>query len=301
MDRLVEVARGQGATLRVNAYQCVKTDRFKLSYAQFWEGYRRLFAAAAVVSCSEPVVRAAMGLEEVRSPCGQSSVRVDPRGHLMPCVYWPVDGATPTIADLPILGSGVLETDQFRQARTVPIEARDCRCQGGCASRRALGHQLSAHDEYCPWARGESVQLEWRAAPAVELMRAGNVCTTDRVAVRYSQGEARAACITGLLDIIPLMSSSLSPVPSSSSPRGVTLHVRLWAETSGDLVRLWVVDNGLGIATGTAEAGLPSLLRAPDPRARRNERIPCLRPGSSSSARSATSSSPGTLPGSTSA
>jgi MoaA/NifB/PqqE/SkfB family radical SAM enzyme len=179
MDRLVALARRNGVNLRVNAYQAVKTDAFRLSYDQFWEGYRRLFAAGAVVSCTEPVVRAALGLGDVHSPCGQRSIRFNPRGMIIPCVYWPIDPAeAPRIADLTRLGPDVFETPAFRAARAEPTAAADCPCRGGCASRRALGGQLDAHDEYCPWVRGEDPRLDWHAAPAKDLMRSGNVCTT---------------------------------------------------------------------------------------------------------------------------
>jgi MoaA/NifB/PqqE/SkfB family radical SAM enzyme len=177
MEALARLAQRQGVNLRVNAYQSVKTDRFKLSYAQFWEGYRRLFGAARVVSCAEPVVRAALGLD-AHSPCGHTSIRFNPRGQIIPCVYWPATDAMPTIADLPRLGVQVLAGDDFQRARQTPHTAAACRCQGGCATRRALNGQLDAHDDYCPWARGEDVRLDWQPAPAVDLMRARNVCTT---------------------------------------------------------------------------------------------------------------------------
>jgi MoaA/NifB/PqqE/SkfB family radical SAM enzyme len=178
MDTLAKLARRNNVHLRVNAYQSVKTDRYKLSYEQFWEGYRRLFSAARVISCTEPVVRAAMGLDDARSPCGHTSIRFNPRGQVIPCVYWPSDGAAPTIADLPRLGAAVLNSDDFQRARFVPEVAADCRCRGGCATRRALNGRLDAHDDYCPWARGQDIRLGWQPAPSVDLMRARNVCTT---------------------------------------------------------------------------------------------------------------------------
>jgi MoaA/NifB/PqqE/SkfB family radical SAM enzyme len=179
MDALVELARRDGANLRVNAYQPVKNDAFCLSYSEFWEGYRRLFAEGLVVSCSEPVVRAAMGLDGARSPCGQNSIRFNPRGQVIPCVYWPVDSQSmPSIDDLPGLGTAVLDSSAFREARALPLSAASCPCQGGCASRRALSGRLDAHDEYCPWVRGETIRLDWHPAPAKDLMRSGNVCTT---------------------------------------------------------------------------------------------------------------------------
>jgi len=179
MDRLVALARRNGVNLRVNAYQAVKTDAYRLSYEQFWEGYRRLFAAGLVVSCTEPVVRAALGLGEARSPCGHRSIRFNPRGMIIPCVYWPTDPvAAPRIADLGRLGASVLDTPEFWAARYEPPSAAGCPCQGGCASRRALNRRLDAHDDYCPWVRGDDPSLSWQPAPAKDLMRSGNVCTT---------------------------------------------------------------------------------------------------------------------------
>jgi MoaA/NifB/PqqE/SkfB family radical SAM enzyme len=179
MDKLVRLARRNGVNLRVNAYQAVKTDAYRLTYEEFWEGYRRLFAEGLVVSCSEPVVQAVMGMGDVQSPCGRRSIRFNPRGQVIPCVYWPVDPLlTPRIEDLTQMGDGVLESDAFRAARFDPPNAAACPCQGGCASRRALNRNLDAHDDYCPWMRGETIQLDWRPAPAKDLIRSGNVCTT---------------------------------------------------------------------------------------------------------------------------
>lgn len=179
MDKMVALARQDGVNLRVNAYQSVKTDTYRLSYGQFWEGYRRLFAEGLVIACSEPVVRAVMGLEDVQSPCGRRSIRFNPRGQVIPCVYWPTNlGPLPDIRELYRLGSKIVEDGWFQAARDVPASASNCPCQGGCASRRALNHKLDGHDDYCPWSRGEEIQLPWQPAPAKDLMRAGNVCTT---------------------------------------------------------------------------------------------------------------------------
>jgi len=179
MDRMVELARQNQVNLRVNAYQSVKTDEYRLSYVEFWEGYRRLFSTGKLVSCSEPVVRSVLGLENVQSPCGHRSIRINPIGQILPCVYWPTDASrTPTIEDLSLLGEEILGDGSFRSAREVPPAAVDCLCQGGCASRRALNHNLNAHDDYCPMVQGETLTLKWEPAPAKDLMRSGNVCTT---------------------------------------------------------------------------------------------------------------------------
>lgn len=179
MGRLVGLARQNGANLRVNVYQAVKTDVYRLTYQEFWEGYRHLFAEGLIVSCSEPVVRAVLGLGEVQSPCGRNSIRFNPRGQIIPCVYWPVVVAsTPSVPDLARVGDKVLTSDSFLVARQTPRSAANCPCQGGCASRRALNGNLDDHDAYCPWVRGDEIALDWRLAPAKDLMRSSNVCTT---------------------------------------------------------------------------------------------------------------------------
>jgi len=179
MDQLVALARKDGVNLRVNAYQSVKTNTYGLQFSDFWEGYRRLFSEGLVVSCSEPVVRAAMGFDDVQSPCGRQSIRFNPQGQVIPCVYWPGEfGPLPTLDDLYKNGDQVIEDASFQAARQVPNSASDCPCQGGCASRRAINNELDAHDDFCPWVRGEEIKLSWEPAPTKNLMRAGNVCTT---------------------------------------------------------------------------------------------------------------------------
>jgi MoaA/NifB/PqqE/SkfB family radical SAM enzyme len=179
MDQMVVLARSNGVNLRVNAYQAVKTDEFRLDYEDFWEGYQRLFSNGLVISCSEPVVRAALGLDEVHSPCGSGSIRFNPRGQVIPCVYWPTKGnSLPMLEDLYTMGIRVLDSPSFQMARAVPYNASDCPCQGGCASRRAINDQLDAHDDYCPWVRGDEIKLAWQAAPEKDLIRSRNVCTT---------------------------------------------------------------------------------------------------------------------------
>jgi MoaA/NifB/PqqE/SkfB family radical SAM enzyme len=176
MAAMARLARAQGVNLRVNVYQPVQNGRYTMSYEQFWDGFQGLFSASTLLSCTEPVVRAVLGMDAVRSPCGYESVRVTPQRQVAPCVYWP--NTALTIEDLARLGSAVLETAEFEQARRVPSVAADCPCQGGCASRRALLGTLDAHDLYCPWIRGDRIALDVSPAPEKELVRARNYCTT---------------------------------------------------------------------------------------------------------------------------
>jgi MoaA/NifB/PqqE/SkfB family radical SAM enzyme len=45
MDALGAHVRDLDINLRLNVYQAVKTDTYKLTFDEFWEGYKRLFSA----------------------------------------------------------------------------------------------------------------------------------------------------------------------------------------------------------------------------------------------------------------
>jgi radical SAM protein with 4Fe4S-binding SPASM domain len=179
-DRMAELARvaaARGAHLRVNIYQPSKTERFSLSYEQFWDGFRRLLGSTRLVATSEPVLAAVLGLPGFTGPrCGRTTVRVAPDGRVLPCTYWPESGLT--IADLRARGEAIIETPEFREARTIPAACNACPCLGGCAGRRALLGNLSASDPYCPFARRDRVVLDWAPASTEDLPKVGSACTT---------------------------------------------------------------------------------------------------------------------------
>ncbi|MFX1521629.1 MAG: radical SAM protein [Promethearchaeota archaeon] len=181
MDKMVILARSHDVNLRVNVYQSVNNDLYHLNYEQFWEGFRLLLGTGKLISCSEPVVRAVLNLGEVYSPCGHKSIRINPQGQVIPCVYWgglKEPEPVPKIADLSRLREKIFDTNYFRLARWIPTVAANCPCRGGCASRRALHGDLDAHDEYCPWCRNDQIKLEWHPAPSRDLVRINNNCTT---------------------------------------------------------------------------------------------------------------------------
>jgi len=179
-DRMAELARvaaACGAALRVNIYQPSKTDRFALSYEQFWDGFRRLLGSARLVATTEPVLAAVLGLPGFTGPgCGRTTVRVAPDGRVLPCTYWPESRLT--VADLRARGEAIVETPEFHQAREVPAACVGCPCLGGCAGRRALLGRLSESDPYCPFARRERVVLDWESASGADLPKVGSACTT---------------------------------------------------------------------------------------------------------------------------
>jgi radical SAM protein with 4Fe4S-binding SPASM domain len=179
-DRLGELARVAalfGANLRVNVYQPSKTDRFTLTYQQFWGGLRRLAATTRLVATSEPVLAGVLGLPEFAGPgCGRSTVRIAPDGRVLPCTYWPTSRLT--VSDLVRLGEAIVDTPEFSEARRLPAACTGCPCRGGCAGRRALVGLADAADPYCPFARGDRLALDWERAQSQDLPKIGSACTT---------------------------------------------------------------------------------------------------------------------------
>ena len=184
LAEVARVARRYQAPLRVNVYQAVRSDLYALSYEEYWQGFRALFAGTDVIAIGEPLVRAMAGLPPRTGGCGVSTVRVTPRATTQPCVYWP--GAGEPLSLLVSLRSGLVETSPFVEARTVPEACRSCvyleSCYGGCAGRRRIQNALHQPDFYCPVVRGQVQKLEIRMAAARELPKGESACTTIVIA-----------------------------------------------------------------------------------------------------------------------
>ena len=185
--RLADVARVAKqfeAPLRVNVYQSVRTDAFALSYEEYWEGFRRLFAETDVIMIGEPLVRALAGLSPLAGGCGVGTVRVTPRATTQACVYWPGAGEPlPTLLDA---GEEIVHTPRFVAARMLPSACEPCEfretCHGGCAGRRKLQGALDEPEMYCPIVRDERPRLDIRMAAARDLPKIGSACTTVVIA-----------------------------------------------------------------------------------------------------------------------
>ncbi|HSF30257.1 MAG TPA: radical SAM protein [Candidatus Tectomicrobia bacterium] len=63
LPALARVAATFGANLRVNVYQPSKTDRFSVSYEQFWQGFTTLLESTRLVATTEPVLAGVLGIE----------------------------------------------------------------------------------------------------------------------------------------------------------------------------------------------------------------------------------------------
>lgn len=185
--RLADVARVAkpfGAPLRVNVYQSVRSDLYALSYEEYWEGFRHLFAETDVIAIGEPLVRAMAGLPPLQGGCGVSTVRVTPRATTQPCVYWP--GLGEPLSDLISAGIDIVNSTPFEQARALPQTCGECEfrdsCHGGCSGRRRLQGKLTEPDFYCPIIRGERQKLDIRMAANRDLPKLSSSCTTVVIA-----------------------------------------------------------------------------------------------------------------------
>jgi radical SAM protein with 4Fe4S-binding SPASM domain len=181
---VAKVAKQFEAPLRVNVYQSVRTDAFALSYEEYWEGFRRLFAETDVIMIGEPLVRALAGLSPLAGGCGVGTVRVTPRATTQACVYWP--GVGEPLSKLLDVGEEIVHTPHFVAARILPSACEPCEfretCHGGCAGRRKLQGALDEPDMYCPIVRDERPRLDIRMAAARDLPKIGSACTTVVIA-----------------------------------------------------------------------------------------------------------------------
>ncbi len=193
--RLPEVARLAhlcGANFRVNVYQPVKSDAFSMTYEEFWEGWRRLIDTAGLVSTTEPILSAMLGLNSLAGcACGRRTIRVTPKRRVIPCVYWQGNGLP--LERLWELGEAVFQSDDFCAARLLPAACRGCAfetsCAGGCVGRRLLAGDITAPDLFCPIIRQDTLRLTARMARGKPLLKSGSACTT----ILSTDGQGRAA------------------------------------------------------------------------------------------------------------
>ncbi|MGA2408926.1 MAG: radical SAM protein [Candidatus Binataceae bacterium] len=187
------VAAAQGANFRINIYQPVKTDAFALDYEQFWTGFGSLLESFPLAVCNEPIVRAILGFEAASGGCGKGTIRVTPRGDVLPCVYWPKRSLK--LSELEKWGAAIASSPAFRELDQIPRFCGSCRfvesCRGGCPSRRLLRGSLDLPDEFCPFATGKPLPSFSSQAESVrQFPKAGSACTT--VFAAQVNGEAKA-------------------------------------------------------------------------------------------------------------
>ena len=182
-----ELMRTYGCYLRINVLKSntdeTKASDYALTYDLFWKTFAQLFEKYSLVSCSEPILCAALKFDNTVNgvPCGQSSIRIQPDGQLLPCVYW---GKTDLfIADLLEKGEAILAESEFTESQVIPTFCKKCErlfyCHGGCASRRKIAGNLDCPDEFCPIYAGREFPLisYKKKQDASELIHSQYLCT----------------------------------------------------------------------------------------------------------------------------
>ena len=157
-----ELMRKYNVFLRVNIYKPVNTDKYSLSYEQFWEAITNIYKEFRVMSCSEPIVNAVLGIKrsanEMKEGCGKTSLRITPYGHIVPCVYW--KESPYTIGDFE-----KIDENTFSEVDMIPEDCQNCEyvytCRGGCIGRRYYTG-INKPDVYCPFLRGDKITLDCR-------------------------------------------------------------------------------------------------------------------------------------------
>lgn len=187
MDKIAKLAKELDVNLRINTYKPVNTTRHKLTYDEFWEGIKRLFGSASIISCSEPVVNALLGNKTLDggSPCGKQSLRVNPDGTVVPCVYWKEPICT--IEDI-VVRYKELGEDEFytslkglsTKTRIVPEACVDCEhlhiCKGGCTASRYYNN-IYEPDPYCFVLKNDKPDITWTWAKEKSLVHSNYLCT----------------------------------------------------------------------------------------------------------------------------
>jgi radical SAM protein with 4Fe4S-binding SPASM domain len=179
IPEILELVGSYGINLRINIYKPVHTRKFELTYEQFWDGMGNLFKNSEVISCSEPIVNAVLGMGDDRSgPCGSWSCRVRPDRRIVPCVYWGGNGVP--VETLGTEGFDLAQAPEFLKIQRAPEECLSCSlfetCRGGCPSRRRY-QGFEKPDRYCPVIRGEEIGIDYERAEKRDLIHAGYLCT----------------------------------------------------------------------------------------------------------------------------
>lgn len=182
IDKICALAQSLEINLRVNIYKPVHTDKFKLSYDQFWDGIAKLLQCSKLISCSEPIVNAVLQNKTLDggSPCGKKSLRIKPNGTVSTCVY--LQNTSTTIDDIIQAKKKVgNESFDFDHLYVIPEICKNCEyvvyCQGGCMARRFYLGNINKEDEYCFMSKGHIPKLDVQWAKEKNLVHSDYLCT----------------------------------------------------------------------------------------------------------------------------
>lgn len=198
MDKMVWLAKKYESDLRINIYKPVNSYDYCATFENFWSGIKLLFESSKIVSCSEPIVNAFLRHKHFDNPhmishagsvCGKGSIRINPDGKIVPCVY---------------LNEGELSLNMLRERRDgkkfeecfyeikgedlhhnllyIPSDCRSCNyvdiCGGGCFGRRYY-RDIRCPDEFCFILRKKDFDMDitFSDDDPNELVHSNYLCT----------------------------------------------------------------------------------------------------------------------------
>lgn len=183
IESLYDLAQSLNLNFRLNIYKAVHNKTLAPNYEQFWSFFEWLVEKKCIVTCSEPIVLAAIDGEPYFKGCncGRNSFRVTPSRKIIPCVYW--KDSDITIDDIVRDGENAIkQSKEFAKIRQIPEYCKSCDklelCEGGCASRR-LYSNFEEPDPYCfKYLGKEKPFIDTSYFSKSELVHAGYLCTT---------------------------------------------------------------------------------------------------------------------------
>ena len=161
--------------LRINAYKPVNTFQYCLTYEEYWGAIRNILAHFKLISCSEPILNAVLGIEHNRCSCGcgKTSLRINPDGGVYPCVYWNKN-------ELTIQDIHKIKPETFEYMHVIPEKCKSCRhvdlCAGGCEGKR-IYTGIDSPDQFCPFVRGEEINIPYTLGEKKDLVHSNYLCT----------------------------------------------------------------------------------------------------------------------------
>jgi len=178
LDSLLKLAKEKDCFLRFNIYKPVNTKKYCLNYSNFWKAIAAIFKKSYLVSCSEPIINAALN-RRINTGCGKNSFRIKPNGKVVSCVY--LNDSNITLSELIERGKSVLKK---KVKFLTPKYCKDCSeikiCEGGCIARRFYGLGIEKPDEFCFYSHNmpkPMLKPDWYKDSSSDFVHSNYLCT----------------------------------------------------------------------------------------------------------------------------
>jgi len=178
LDSLLKLSKEKDCFLRINIYKPVHTKKYCMDYDAFWKKIDELFKKSYLVSCSEPIINAALN-RRIDTGCGKNSFRIKPNGKVVPCVY--LNDSDITLSKLIEKGESVLKKKfDFPSPENCSKCLKFKICGGGCIARRFYGPGIAMPDEFCFYSHNMQkpvLKPDWYKGSSDDFVHSDYLCT----------------------------------------------------------------------------------------------------------------------------